>query len=151
MKPSCSQKEVSLHVGIAISHYYKNQKKKKKNQNRRQKYMAIWPLKIAGFNTLPIKTPTLVSSETLSSNLDNGLNFTRTDLKLKNAVRNLLGSSTISTTLQMYFKKHIRNITSKTKKKIKKELDTLIVAIGKIFQLLIIKALENETKIKDKK
>jgi len=80
--------------------------------------MAIWPPKIAGFNTLPIKIPTLVSSETLSSNLDNGLNFTRTDWKLKNAVRNLLGSSTISTTLQMYFKNPIRNITSKTKKKI---------------------------------
>jgi hypothetical protein len=114
--------------------------------------MAIWPPTIAGFNTLLIKIPTLVSSETLSSDLDNGLNFTRTDLKVKNAIRNLLRSSTISNTLQMYFKKHIRNITSKTKKKdIKKELDTLTVTIGKIFQLLITKALENETKTKDKK
>jgi len=45
--------------------------------------MAIWTPKIAGFNILPIKIPTLVSPETLSSNLDNGLNFTRTDWKLK--------------------------------------------------------------------
>jgi len=49
----------------------------------------------------------------------------------------------------MYFKKHIRNITSKTQKKdIKKELDTLTVTIGKILQLLIIKALENKQKSK---
>jgi len=48
----------------------------------------------------------------------------------------------------MYLKKHTRNITSKTKRKIKKELDTLIVTIGKIFQLLIIEALENKQKSK---
>jgi len=48
----------------------------------------------------------------------------------------------------MYLKKHTRNITSKTKIKIKKEFDTLIVKIGKIFQLLIIEALENKQKSK---
>jgi len=37
---------------------------------------------------------------------------------------------------------------SKTKRKIKKELDTLTVTIGKIFQLLIIEALENKQKSK---
>jgi hypothetical protein len=84
--PSCGDCHIPLSlesINVRLLTNYKNQKKNKKNQNRRQKHMAIWPPTIAGFNTLPIKIPTLVSSETLSSNLDNGLNFTRTDLKLK--------------------------------------------------------------------
>lgn len=114
--------------------------------------MAIWTPKIAGYNIIPIKIPTLVSPETLSSNLENGLNFTRTDQKLKNAVRNLLGSSThLNHFANVFQKTHQKYYFKNQKKDIKKELDTLTVTIGKIFQLLIKKALENETKTKNQK